>query len=139
MRTAIMTNNSLQVPRALIHIFGIDCATYLMVASEYSRKEVCGKFKMPIRSVNEQYGITRFKQLSACDYFIKMGILTVNEGECASEGRDYQFDQQKVNDINNIVLMVDSGELMKFKNRANKKIVRYNLDLDRLCAIVEKL
>jgi len=134
----IMTNNSLKIPKALIHIFGVDNAVYIMIASEYAQKTVGEKFKMPIQAVNGVYGITRFKQVASCDYFVEKGILEVEDGECLSEGKNYMFDQEAINMINNIVVVVDERDFSKFKNRAKTNIIGKNLDLNKLCAIVEK-
>ena len=141
MRQPIITANDLKLPKVLIKIFGLVNTTYLMIASEWASKTKSDKFKMPIDSIQYEYELTRFVQKACCDYFVEHGILNVSDGEYPKDGKNYQFNKEKVSDINFITTNISTDkELSKFMMRVkNKKIIGKKLELDKVCAIVEKI
>jgi hypothetical protein len=140
MKTPIVVHNAFKIPKVFIHMFGMDNAIYLMIANEYSLKtNKKGVFKIHTSDVSNEYGITKFKQKSAREYFQSNEILVVKDGETPKDGFDYSFNQEKVNDVNRIANMVDENNLQRFRKRVKKNIIVNSLDLDKICAIVEKL
>lgn len=126
---------NLEIPRVLIHLLGLDAATFLMIANSYAKRE---KFKMPFQLVAEECGMNRHKQDTCRDFLQQVGLLKVEAGECKSEGKTYSFPEGVVRDLNYILTIVEEKDIAKFRNKIKKNIIGKSLDIEKIISILER-
>lgn len=134
----IISFANLQISEALVHLFGLDVATYLSIASKFYIKSKLKdhKFKMGLKDVSGGFDFSRHKQDSCLAYLVRVGIMGVIMPDNRADGLTFYFKKDGMMELNYIVMQLEC--IRNFKKRFPKSIVKKNYDKSKIMDKIEK-